>query len=75
MHDLKDDTFKMNDKIAMLVKLSFSCNASAKLITMVDDEKNPGTMKDKGASGNTTEIALMKFVKNCGTEQMRTDKK
>ena len=38
MHDLKDDYFKMNDTAAMLVKLSFSCNTSAKLVTMIEDE-------------------------------------
>jgi hypothetical protein len=55
MHDLSDDTFKMNDKVAMLVKLSFSCNASAKLVTMQQNEET-GKLEDIGASGNKTEI-------------------
>jgi hypothetical protein len=72
MHDLSDDTFKMNDKVAMLVKLSFSCNASAKLVTMQQNEET-GKLEDIGASGNKTEIALLKFVRNCGTEDAPID--
>jgi len=72
MHDLKDDTFKMNDKVAMLLKLSFSCNGSAKLVTMAENEETH-KMEDIGASGNKTEIALLKFVKNCGIKDAPID--
>lgn len=67
MHDLKDDYFKMNDTAAMLVKLSFTCNTSAKLVTNVEDEITH-KMKKGPPSGNKTEIALLKFVANCGTD-------
>jgi len=30
-------------------------------------------MEDIGASGNKTEIALLKFVRNCGTEDEPCD--
>jgi len=67
----------MNDKVAMLLKLSFSCNGSAKLVTMAenDDPESPKfhEMEDIGASGNKTEIALLKFVKNCGTKDAPID--
>lgn len=62
----------MNDNVAMLVKLSFCCNASAKLVTMAQNEET-GEMEDTGASGNNTEIALLKFVRNCGTEEAPID--
>jgi hypothetical protein len=32
-------------------------------------------MEDIGATGNKTEIALLKFVKNCGTEDAPIDPK
>ena len=57
----------MNDTAAMLVKLSFTCNTSAKLVTMIEDE-DTGKMVEGPPSGNKTEIALLKFVANCGTD-------
>lgn len=70
-HDLHDDLMNMKgDKVADLVKMAFSCNSSARLHTPGIDEKTGKTV-DTGVSGNKTEIALLKFVENCGVDPLK----